>query len=150
MTAHRMNEWFDSGPILAQQRGIPLDDDVTPHGLWQQVRPVLGEVVGAALDQVAKGVPGIAQNDADASYAGFVEPEFSVIDWSRTSAEVHNQVRMFRFMGLTHAPVARIGERWLRVVRTSMTPGEGCRVECADGPIWITESAPAQPPATGC
>ncbi|NMO56711.1 methionyl-tRNA formyltransferase [Actinoplanes sp. TBRC 11911] len=147
LTVHRMDEQFDTGPILAQRGGIPLDDDVTPPRLWQRLRPILDEVLTIALDQVTKGFPGVPQDDADASYAGFVEPEFSAVDWSRTAAQVHNQVRMFRFMGPDHAPVAEVGGRWLKVLRTRLEPADGIRVECADGPIWIVESAPAQRPA---
>jgi len=33
LTVHRMDEQFDTGPILAQQGGIPLDEDVTPQRL---------------------------------------------------------------------------------------------------------------------
>jgi methionyl-tRNA formyltransferase len=148
MTVHRMDEQFDTGPILAKRGGIPLEDEVTPQRLWPRIRPVLSEVLAVALDQVAGGVPGVPQDDAGTSYAGFIEPEFSVVDWSRTSTQVNNQVRMFRFMGPDHAPVAKVGERWLKVARTRLEPADGIRVECADGPIWIVDSAPAQPPAT--
>lgn len=146
LTVHRMDEQFDTGPILAQRGGIPLDEDVTPQRLWQRIGPVLDEVLTVALDRVTKGFPGVAQDDADASYAGFVEPEFSVVDWSRASAQVHNQVRMFRFMGPDHAPVAEVGDRWLKVLRTRLEPADGIRVDCGDGPIWIVESAPAPAP----
>lgn len=30
VTVHRMDEEFDTGPVLAQQGGVPLPDDVTP------------------------------------------------------------------------------------------------------------------------
>jgi methionyl-tRNA formyltransferase len=150
LTVHRMDEQFDRGPILAQRGGIPLDEDVTPQRLWRRVSPVLADVLTVALDLVTKGYPGVPQDDAGASYAGFLEPEFSVVDWSRTSAQVHNQVRMFGFMGPAHAPVAEVGDRWLKVLRTRLEPADGIRVECADGPIWIVESAPAQPPAIRC
>jgi methionyl-tRNA formyltransferase len=150
LTVHRMDEQFDTGPILAQRGGIPLDEDVTPQRLWQRVSPVLDEVLTVALDQVTRDVPGAPQDDAGASYAGFIEPEFSVVDWSRTALQVHNQVRMFAFMGPTHAPVAEVGGRWLKVLRTRLEQVDGIRVECADGPIWIVESAPAQPPAIRC
>ena len=148
LTAHRMDEQFDTGPILAQRGGISLEEDVTPQRLWPRIRPVRCDVLTVALDQAANGVPGVPQDDGGASYAGFMEPEFSVVDWSRTSAQVHNQVRMFRFMGPGHAPVAKVGDRWLKVVRTCLESADGIRVECADGPIWIVESVPAQPPAT--
>src|SRR5262249_29359410 len=89
LTIHRMDERFDTGPILAQRGGIPLDEEVTPQRLWTRVRPVLADLLTAALDQVATNAPGVPQGDAGASYAGFVEPEFSVVDWSRTACAVH-------------------------------------------------------------
>lgn len=147
LTVHRMDEQFDTGPILAQRGGIPLEEDVSRHTLWQRVSPVLDEVLTVALDKVERGFPGIPQDEAGTSYAGFVEPEFSVVDWSRTSAQVHNQVRMFGFMGPEHAPVAKVGDQWLKVLRTRLDPADGTRAECADGPIWIVESASTEPPA---
>jgi methionyl-tRNA formyltransferase len=143
LTIHRMDERFDSGPILAQRGGIPLDEDVTPALLWTRIRPVLGDLLITALDQVVEHAPGSPQNDADASRAGFIEPEFSVVDWSRSAREVHNQVRMFAFMGRDHAPVARVGDRSLKVFRTRLASSEGIRVDCSDAPIWIVESEPA-------
>lgn len=145
LTIHRMDERFDTGPILAQRGGIPLDDRVTPERLWQRVRPVLDDLLPVALDRVARRAPGVPQDEAAASYAGFIEPEFRVVDWSRPAREVHNQVRMFAFMGRYHAPVARVGDAWLAVQRTSLAAEQGVRVECADGPIWIVESATATP-----
>ncbi|MET7425384.1 formyltransferase family protein [Dactylosporangium sp. NPDC005555] len=145
LTIHRMDARFDAGPILAQRGGIPLDEDITPHVLWSRLRPVLVDLLTSALVQVAQEIPGTAQDDADASTAGFIEPEFSVVDWSRPAREVHNQVRMFAFMGRDHAPVARVGDGYLRVFRTRLEPAEGLRVECADAPIWIVDSVPATP-----
>lgn len=149
VTIHRMDEHFDTGPILAQRGGIPVPEDVTPRGLWLGIQPVLTDLLTVALDWVVADDPGRPQGEVGASYAGFIEPEFSTVDWSRTAWEVHNQVRMFRFMGPDHAPLARVGDRWLTIGRTSLEPVRGLRVECADGPIWIVESTPAQPPVTG-
>jgi methionyl-tRNA formyltransferase len=143
VTIHRMDERFDAGPILAQRGGIPLDEDVTPQVLSSRIRPVLADLLAAALDRVARGVPGVPQLEDDASSAGFIEPEFFTVDWSRSAREVHNQVRMFAFMGRDHAPVAQVGDSYLKVFRTQLTPADGVRVECADAPIWIVESAPA-------
>jgi methionyl-tRNA formyltransferase len=70
-----------------------------------------------------------------------------MVDWSSTAHEIHNQVRTFRFMGAGQGPVAEIGEGWVKVLRTRLTEAGGLRVECADGPIWIVESEPAEPPS---
>jgi methionyl-tRNA formyltransferase len=145
LTIHRMDERFDTGPILAQRGGIPLDEDVTPALLWPRIRPVLADLLTTALDKVARQIPGTPQDDADASVAGFIEPEFSMVDWSRPAREVHNQVRMFAFMGRDHAPVARVGDMPLSVLRTRLEPAEGIRVDCADAPIWIVDSTPVPP-----
>ena len=51
VTAHRMNEEFDAGPILAQRGGIPIPDDVTPASLWPVLSPVLRRVLAVALDR---------------------------------------------------------------------------------------------------
>jgi methionyl-tRNA formyltransferase len=145
LTIHRMDEDLDTGPIITQQGGIPLDDDVTPQTLWPRLRPVLAEQLTAALDHVVRGHPTTPQQDTDASNAGFIEPEFSTVDWSRPAREVHNQVRMFAFMGREHAPLAQVGDETLKVYRTRLEPSPGIRVECADAPIWIVESEPANP-----
>jgi methionyl-tRNA formyltransferase len=127
---------------------VPLDDDITPDRLRTRLDPVIRDLLTTALGQVAAGVSGHPQAAAGTSHAPFLEPEFSRVDWSRPAREVHHQVRMFRFMGHSDAPVARVGQRRLRLVRTSLQPAEGIRVECGDGPIWIVESAPAQTPPT--
>jgi methionyl-tRNA formyltransferase len=146
LTIHRMDENFDTGPILAQQDGIPLADDVTAERLWLRIRPVIRRLLTVALDRVSRGDPGEPQNDEGTSYAGFLEPEFGSVDWSRTSREIHDQVRTFRYMGGRQGPTAKVGDHWLKVLRTQLTPMDGFRVECADGPIWIVESEPADLP----
>jgi methionyl-tRNA formyltransferase len=145
-TVHRMDEDFDTGPILVQKDGIPLDDDITPDRLRSRAEPVIRDLLTTALQRVCANDPGRPQGHDGASYAGLMEPEFSMIDWSSSARRIHNQVRTFRFMGGDQGPVARVGDRWLKVLRTRLSEGEGLCVPCADGPIWITESEPAQPP----
>jgi methionyl-tRNA formyltransferase len=145
-TIHRMDEGFDTGPILAQRGGIPLDDDITPEWFRSRAEPVIRDLLAGALERIRRNDPGRPQGDAHASQAGFMEAKFSVVDWSSTAREIHNQVRTFRFMGAGLGPVARVGDGWLRVLRTRLNETEGLRVDCADGPIWIVESEPAEPP----
>lgn len=140
VTIHRMDENFDTGPILAQRGGIPLGEDVTAERLWLRVRPVVRRLLTLALERVSRGDPGEPQSEDDASYAGFMEPEFAVVDWSRTSREIHDQVRTFFYLGGRQGPTADVGDRRLKILRTRLTPSEGIRVECADGPLWIVDS----------
>lgn len=143
MTVHRMNEEFDAGPVLAQQGGIPIPDDVTPKSLWTGLSPVLRTLLAVALDRVSDPSAGEPQVADGVSYAGLMEPEFSVVDPAKTAREVHNQVRTFQFMGPGRGPIATLAGRSLKILGTSLTPADGPRVDCADGPIWITASEPA-------
>ncbi|MGP3967403.1 methionyl-tRNA formyltransferase [Streptomyces sp. 6N223] len=142
VTVHRMNEWFDAGPILAQQDGIPIPDDVTPARLWPKLSPALRRVLALALDGVTDPAAGEPQPAQGVSYAGLMEPEFSVVDTAKTAREVHNQVRTFRFMGPGLGPVATVDGHRLKILRTSLTPADGPRLDCADGPVWITAFEP--------
>ncbi|MET8982529.1 formyltransferase family protein [Streptomyces sp. NPDC004539] len=140
VTAHRMDEDFDTGPVLAQRGGVPIPDDVTPESLWEGLAPVLRGVLAVALERVRDPAAGEPQSAAGASHAGLMEPEFAVVDTARTAREVHDQVRTFRFMGPGRGPLATVDGRPLRILRTSLTPADGPRLACADGPVWITDS----------
>ncbi|SDY05016.1 methionyl-tRNA formyltransferase [Amycolatopsis xylanica] len=141
VTVHRMNERFDAGPILAQRDGIPLDEDIDAARLWKSLNPIVGDLLTTAL-ALGDGEP---QDETKASYAGFLEPEFSVVDWSRPARVIHNQVRTWRFIGAGLGPVATLDGDRVTLLRTRLEPGEGVEVNCGDGPLWIVESAPPSP-----
>lgn len=146
VTVHRMDEDFDTGPVLAQQGGIPIPDDVTAEALWNGLSPALRDVLTVALGLVrdpAAGEPQTPHDIRSPSYARLLEPEFFTVDTAWTAREVHNQVRTFRSMGPYLGPVATVDGRPLKVLRTSLTPAGGTRLDCADGPLWITDSEPA-------
>ena len=143
-TFHRMDADFDTGPVLAQG-SAPLAaaerrEDVleTLLGLWESLHP-------PTLERVEAGEPGDPQDEQDASYAGFFEPEFAEVDWSRPVEEVHRQVRAWWVAAARdglRGPFAEIGGERVRVVRTRLDGAAGgTRVECADGPIWVVETA---------
>lgn len=140
VTVHRMDEDFDTGPVLAQQGGVPLPDDVTPQSLWADLSPVLREQLAIALDRVRDPAAGELQSAAGASYAGLLEPEFFEVDTTKTARQVHNQVRTFHFMGPDLGPTATIDGRRLKVLRTSLSPADGICLDCTDAPVWITAS----------
>ncbi|MEV7581903.1 methionyl-tRNA formyltransferase [Streptomyces erythrochromogenes] len=145
VTIHRMDEQFDTGPVLAQQDGIPIPDEVTPENLWTGLSPVLRGLVAVALDRAPDPSAGEPQATHGVSHAGLMEPEFAIVDAARTAREVHNQVRTFQFMGKHLGPVATVAGRPLKILRTSLTPIDGPRIDCADSPVWITASEPVQP-----
>ncbi|MFI1729118.1 methionyl-tRNA formyltransferase [Streptomyces acidicola] len=148
VTVHRMDEEFDTGPVLAQQGGVPLPDDVTPRSLWTDLSPVLRKQLSIALGRVRDPSAGEPQSADGISYAGLLEPEFFAVDTTMTARQVHNQVRTFHFMGPSLGPTATVNGRRLKVLRTSLTPVDGIRLDCADAPIWITASEPLAAPTS--
>ncbi|MFJ2674626.1 methionyl-tRNA formyltransferase [Streptomyces sp. NPDC087525] len=144
VSIHWMDEEFDSGGILIQESGIALDDDVLPARVWSAVDGFISRLLPTALARAADGFPGTPQCAAHASYAGWMEPEFSRIDWGHSRGRIHHQVRATRFGSSGRSgPTAWVAGEWIRVVRTSLEPADGVEVTCADGPLWITESMPA-------
>jgi methionyl-tRNA formyltransferase len=146
VTIHWMDEGFDTGNIIAQQDGIPLVDDITWARYCDVAMPVIHGLLIRSLALVRDGYHGKPQNDSASSYAGFMEAEFSVIDWSKSAAEIHNQVRTHRYMRSREHPIARVGDTWLRVIRTSIQPADGRKIACGDGPLWIVEAEDSEPP----
>ncbi len=142
VTVHRMDGDFDTGPVLAQKGGVPLPDDVTSRSLWTDLSPVLREQLSIALDRVRDPSAGEPQSANGISYAGLLEPEFFTVDTTMTARQVHNQVRTFHFMGPSLGPTATVNGHRLKVLRTSLTPVSGIRLDCADAPVWITAYEP--------
>ena len=91
-TFHRMDGDFDTGRILAQGTA-PLAGAERAEDVLQALFGVATSLLPRALERVEAGDPGDPQAEEDASYAGFFEPDYAEIDWTRTAEEVHRQVR---------------------------------------------------------
>jgi methionyl-tRNA formyltransferase len=143
---HRMDAGFDTGPLLAQGSaplaGAERAQDVleTLFGLWVSLLP-------RALERVEAGDAGDPQGEEGASHAGFFEPDFAEVDWTRPAADVHRQVRAWWVAAArdgVRGPHAEIGGERVYVRRTRLDDSEGgTRVDCGDGAIWVLETAPA-------
>jgi methionyl-tRNA formyltransferase len=130
----------------SQHDGIPLVNDVTWAANCREAMPVIHRLLEKSLALAAAGDRGTPQEHSAATYAGFMEPEFSFIDWSKSAFEIHNQVRTHRYMRSRDTPTARVGNEHLHVIRTSLEPAEGLEVACGDGKSqWITECEPVRP-----
>jgi len=145
ITIHWMDEDIDTGNIVAQRGNITLPEFVKFDTLWQRITPMIQDLLVAALARAAHGYAGQPQNDENATHAGPMEPEFDYIDWSQPARIIHNQVRTFYYGTATPGPFAKINDKWVRVLRTSLEPTNGTRVDCADGPIWLVETEQATP-----
>jgi methionyl-tRNA formyltransferase len=150
VTVHRMDHDFDTGNILAQQDGIPLPDEISWASYCADAMPVVHGLLRTALDRIAAGDVGEPQDNSAASYAGFMEAEFSTIRWSDSARTIHNQVRTHRFMRSPDRPIAMVSDTWRHIIRTSLKHAPGIPITCGDGNVlWITESEMAKPPEDG-
>jgi methionyl-tRNA formyltransferase len=145
-TYHRMDADFDTGSILVQS-SAPLGDAEGPQEVLERIFGLAASLLPRALARVEAGEPGEPQSDEGASYAGFFEPGYAVVDWSRPALEVHRQVRAWWATAVRegpHGPLAELDGRRVRLLRTRLDDAEGgTRVECGDGPIWLVEAVPA-------
>jgi methionyl-tRNA formyltransferase len=148
MTFHRMDAELDTGPILAQKL-VPLGELCEPDELYARMGPVLLDVLGEALANLAVGVQAVVQEGGD--YQSFFTDEDAVLDFTRSAAEVHRLVWAWRFTipaGKLHGALTDLEGETVRVLASSLVEVEGAtRVECADAPLWLVKTEPVPPPA---
>lgn len=143
VTVHRMDTDLDTGPILAQGTA-PLPEAPAFEDVGATIAGLIAELLPPALERVARGEEGEPQGEDGASYAGFLEDDYARVDWTRPAREIHNQVLAWRFNSKGDGALAELDGETVRILRTRLDPGEGTRVECGDGPIWVVETEPAQ------
>lgn len=146
LTAHLMDEEFDTGPILAQG-SRPMPADTSMAGLHPVLGAVAEEVIPTALRRVLAGDRGDPQTDDGATYAGPFGEDYATLDPARPRAELERQVRAWTWMFATPVagPVAEIGGRRVLVRAATLDdPGDPAvpRLDAADGPLWLTQLEP--------
>jgi methionyl-tRNA formyltransferase len=153
VTWHRMDEDFDTGPILAQA-SVPMDpDDVEMRVVGPRLIGVAIRLLPGVLERIAAGDPGDPQAaTGDEPYAGWFAEDYAEIDWSRSARSIHDQVRAWAFAPNNpgaQGPTTTLDGRRVRITRTSLAdPGEGTlavRMDCDDAPIWIVGFVPVDP-----
>jgi methionyl-tRNA formyltransferase len=138
VTVHRMNEEIDAGPILAQVQAVPLPDQVTSEDVWQLTKTAIPDLLEVALNCAIRGDPGTSQDEREATYAGFPPAEWHNLTWQEGRRSVHDQIRVLRYLNGGQGPIVEINGRHVRVNNTTTNSAAGIRIECADGPLWIT------------
>jgi methionyl-tRNA formyltransferase len=138
VTVHRMTERIDAGPVLAQVDDLPLPDRVTSQDVWELIKAALPELINQALDRAVRGDPGTPQNEDQATYAGFPPPDWYAVTWQGSRHSLHNQIRLLRYMRRSETAVLELGGDILPVHGTSLTNDGGLRIDCEDGPLWLT------------
>lgn len=160
LTIHRLTPEFDTGPILAQER-IPITDEDDRETLMAKIVGHAPDLLQHALERVARGEPGDAQDESLATEAGLFEETWRTIDWSQPARTIHNQVRSW--IGLRDIPPGALGDidgQTLHITKTRLPPaeagtpeplppgtvarrdGERMFVQCGDGPLEILVWSP--------
>lgn len=147
----QMEAGLDTGPVLARAECAIFSDD-TGGSLHDRLAVLGAQILVPVLDQLAAGtLTAEKQDDAYAIYAHKLEKEGARLDFSRTAAELLQQIRAFNPFPVSWC-VLPDGER-LRVwfaqceaLEKNAAPGsvlsldaQGLRIACGDGALLMTE-----------
>ena len=140
----RMDAGLDTGPVLAQ-RAVPIADDDDAATLHDKLAALGGEMILAALEDVAAGrARAVPQPHAGVTYARKIDKRESVIDWKAGAIEVERAVRAF------HPAATTLASEPIKIWRARAVPGEGppgsviragdeLTVACGSGALLIRE-----------
>jgi methionyl-tRNA formyltransferase len=131
-----LDEGVDTGDILAQRR-FPIKDDDTCATIYEQVARSEDEMIREVLPRIREGrMPRAPQDHALASVMPRRRPADGVIDWSRTTRQLHDWVR-----ALTHpypgAFTVVAGARVFVWKAQPWRPGPGGTAAVAPRPGWM-------------
>ncbi len=95
VTVFQPDEGVDTGPIVVQKGGVPIEDADTAGTLYfQKLYPLGVEAVVEAVARVADGSARLeAQDEALASFQGLVGDAEARVDWSRPAVEIDRLIR---------------------------------------------------------
>lgn len=95
VTVQYIAEELDSGDIILQQT-VPISPDDDSGSLFQKLQVVGVPTLSEAVRLIAEGAaPRRPQDPSQATFAPPLSPADAAVDWSRSAAEIANQVRAF-------------------------------------------------------
>ncbi|MCD7830273.1 MAG: methionyl-tRNA formyltransferase [Clostridiales bacterium] len=151
VTIMYMAHALDAGDIIAQE-ATPIGPEEDAAALYTRLAELGAELLSQTVNKIADGTAGrTPQDDAQHTYAPMLSRELSPIDWSRTAAEIHDQIRglvpwpaaSFQLEGKTFKAYASV----VANETTQAAPGallggdkEGIRFACGGGTVLrVTE-----------
>jgi len=95
VTVFKPDEGVDTGPIVVQKRGVPIEPTHNTASLYfDRLYPLGVEAMVEAVDGVAAGTATLTpQTEEGASFQGLVDDEVARIDWSRPGEELDRLIR---------------------------------------------------------
>lgn len=152
LTIHRIDETFDTGPILAQGT-TPIGLYDTPDDVFPKLFEMAGPLLTTALAKVLAGDPGTPQDPSHASYAPLSTVADRTVDWTRAAEDIRNQVRACTGSGalatITGAEYLIHGAQPSPFQASGVEPGEiiltteaGMVVQTGEGALLLTAMEP--------
>jgi methionyl-tRNA formyltransferase len=159
-TFHRMDDGFDTGPILAQGT-LPLGEDDGLDEIFGKIGPLAFSLFPVAIGRVLRGDPGDPQPEGGASYAPLFEDEWRWIDWRQPAGLIHRQVRSWiGAADIVAGAVADVDGTPMRILQTRRVTGNGSDaapgtvlrrdeaggsfvIQCGDGPLEVLRAETA-------
>lgn len=141
VTTMQMAEGLDTGDILLSEK-TEIDPEETAEELTVRLSKIGAELIVRTLTELETGtITPTPQNDAESSYAAMLTKERSPIDWNRTAAQIHNQVRgLFPWPGAcTLYEGKKLKIHRTRIAETAegvagqILSGKAFKVVCGDG-----------------
>lgn len=165
VTTMLMDEGLDTGDMLLK-RELLISNEATTGEIHDQLAALGGELLLDTLKELEKGKLIPTPQTQETSYAPLLKREHEYIDWLRTAADLHHQIRglnpwpgaftVFRGENLkiwrskplldpdnsSKTEIVSKGEKAEpgQVIRVSE---EGLLVQTGDGILWILEVQPA-------
>lgn len=91
----RMEAGLDSGPVYVSA-ATPIDDSESAGALHDRLAGIGAELLVKHLDEIIAGkLQAVAQDDADATYAGKIRKRDASITWSDSAAEIARKIRAY-------------------------------------------------------
>lgn len=156
-TIHRMENEFDTGPVLAQG-STPIGPNDTPDDVFPHLFQIAAPLLTAALEKVIAGDPGAPQDPARASYAPLPTVADRTLDWTRSAQDLHNQTRACYGSGalaliageerMVHRTQVEMSIRTAGIApgETILTTADGVVVQTGDGALLITAMSDVDTP----
>lgn len=148
ITTMLMNEGLDTGDMLLK-REIEITPTMTGGELHDKMAEIAPEILLETLDNIETIVPE-KQDDSKSCYASMIDKSMTVIDWTKSSADIVNLIR-----GMNPFPAARTNAdgKLLKVFMAEpcdkkgecgmvLDISDGVVVGCADGSVKLTEVQP--------
>jgi DNA polymerase-1 len=108
----QMDEGLDTGPIFLQEK-FEIDENETTGDLEKQLSKLGVKLLLQTLDQLETGnIQAKKQDDSQSCYAKKIQKLDAKIDWQKSAAQIHREIRAFNPWPVSYA---QIGDQTVRI-----------------------------------